>query len=258
MGGGSRDSIMPLQDHFHPPLDVQLPWTGFHSRWATVICDELNDSLLPPRYRAIPLVQLRGGAVEIDAAALREDGWELPTSGPASWTPPAAGGTATIDFTGLDLFEVQVLYDSGGPQLVAAVELVSPANKDRPVNRRVFATTLASYLEYGASVLAVDVATGRHGDLHGDLLELLDVRTDPVWSSPTGLSAVAYRSRRENAHTNIDWWTEPLAVGAPLPTMPLWIGVGIHVPIDLESTYGKTFARLRMPLVSHPADRSGT
>ena len=248
---------MPLQDHFRPPLEIHLPWTGFHSRWANVICDELNDSLLPPRYRAIPLVQLKGGVIEIDAATLREDGWEMPVVGPGGWVPPAAGGTATIDFIGLDLFEVQVLYDSGGPQLVAAVELMSPANKDRPANRRAFATKIASYLEYGASVLVVDVVTDRHGELHAELLRLLDVQADPVWSSPSGLSAVAYRPRRENAHTNIDWWTEPLTVGAPLPTMPLWIGVGIHVPIDLERTYVRTFERLRMPLGSPPAERNG-
>ena len=52
---------MPLQDHFHPPLSKSLPWTAFHSRWATEIADELNRSLLPPRYRAWANVQLIKG-----------------------------------------------------------------------------------------------------------------------------------------------------------------------------------------------------
>jgi hypothetical protein len=246
---------MPLQDHFRPPLSVRCPWTGFHSTWANTICDELNDSLLPPRFHAIPNVQLSGTSVEIDVATLREDGWQVPTNGPGSWVPPAAGGTATIDFTGLDLFEVQVIYESGGPQLVAAIELLSPANKDRPANRRLFATKCASYLEDGASALIVDIVTERHGSSHADLLDLLDVRTSPAWNSPTGLSAVAYRARRENAHTNIDWWTEVLTLGECLPKMPLWIGIDVQVPIDLEATYKRTFERLRMPFPS--AERNG-
>lgn len=246
---------MPLQDHFRTPLTKTLPWTGFHSRWASAISDELNARLLPPRYRAIPNVQLGGGTVEIDIATLREDGWAPPKSGPGSWEPPAAGGTAVIDFTGLDLFEVQVFYSGDRLELVAAVELVSRANKDRPATRRVFATKYASYLEQGASVLVVDVVTDRQASLHAELLGLLDVRTETAWSSPTGLSAIAYRPRRDNEHTNIDWWPEALSVGSKLPIMPLWIAAGVQVPVDLEGTYLTTFERLRFPIP--PAERNG-
>jgi Protein of unknown function (DUF4058) len=248
---------MPLQDHFHPPLRTRCPWTGFHSAWANTISEGLNGSLLPPRYHAIPMVRLAGGSVEIDVAALREDGWEPPTSGPGSWLPPPAGGTATIDFTGLDLFEVQVIYDNGDSQLVAAIELVSPANKDRPASRRAFATKCANYLEQGASVIVVDIVTEASFSLHGELMTILDLQATNLWSSPSGLSAVAYRAQRENGRTNIDWWPESLALGAQLPTMPLWIAVGVQVPVHLESTYTKTLERLRLPLESHSADRNG-
>lgn len=248
---------MPLQDHFRPPLRTRCRWSGVHSAWVNTICDDLNGSLLPPRYHAIPNVQSAGGSVEIDLATLWEDGWELPTSGPGSWVPPAAAGTATIDFTGPEPFEVQVLYDLGGPQLVAAVELISPANKDRPASRRAFALKCANYLEQGTSVVVVDVVTERAMDLHAELLTILELDTAGAWASPTGLYAIAYRSRRENAHINLDWWPEALAVGSPLPKMPLWIALGVQVPVDLEATYLKTFERLRMPLAPPPADRNG-
>jgi hypothetical protein len=232
---------MPLHDHFRPPLSKVLPWTGFHSRWATEIADRLN-LVLPPRYRAIANVQLGGGMVEIDVATLREEGWTGPEAG---WSPPAAAGTAVVDFAGLDVFEVQVLYDGDDCQLVAAVELVSRRNKDRPAARRAFAMKCANYLDQGAAVLAVDVVTDRKMDLHAELLGLLNQTS--AWHSPTGLYAIAYRARRVNAHTEIDWWPEALAVGQPLPAVPLWIGTDVSVRIDLEETYAATFERLRLP-----------
>jgi hypothetical protein len=201
-------------------------------------------------------VQLSGATVEIDVATLREDGWEPPSVDRVGWEPPAAAGTAVIDFTGLELYEVLVLYSGDGQQLVGAVELLSRSNKDRPANRRVFVTKCASYLEQGASVLVVDVVTDRHAPLHGELLEILGVKQEVVWTSPSGLSAIAYRPRRENEHTNIDWWTEPLAIGSKLPKMPLWIGIDVNVPIDLESTYMKTFEYIRVPIPS--PERNGT
>lgn len=48
------------------------------------------------------------------------------------WAPPKPIATAPLDFQDPDVFEVQVLNEDEGPRLVAAIELVSPANKDRP------------------------------------------------------------------------------------------------------------------------------
>ena len=89
------------------------------------------------------------------------------------------------------------------------------------------------------------------------LLSILDVCSEQVWSSSTGLSAIAYRPRRENAHTQIDWWTEALKLGSILPTMPLWIGTDIQVPVALETTYVATFERLRTPLVIQMSENNG-
>jgi hypothetical protein len=150
-----------------------------------------------------------------------------------------------VDFAGLDLFEVQVLYNGDQYELVAAVELVSRRNKDRPAARRVCAMKCANRLEQGAAVLAVDVVTDRKMDLHAEMLGLLN--QSPARASPTGLYAIAYRSRRVNAHTEIDWWPAVLAVGRPLPARPPWIGSGVSARIDLEATYPATFERLRLP-----------
>jgi hypothetical protein len=124
------------------------PWRGFHSAWAAAIARLLNHGGLPAGFYAIPNMELEG-PVEIDVAALRERPADQATAaeeGPASWAPPEAALTVTLDFPPLDLVEVQVLFDEDGPRLVAAVDLVSPSNEDRPGQRRAFAVKCVSYL----------------------------------------------------------------------------------------------------------------
>ena len=59
----------------------------------------------------------------------------------------------------------------GAPEL--AVEIVSPANKDRLENRRVFAAKCAALLQRGVSVSIVDLVSNRRFNLYSELLDLL-------------------------------------------------------------------------------------
>ena len=68
---------MPLLDHFNPPLNRTHPWRSFHGAWAAAIARLLNQGVLPPGYYAVPLVD-RDGPIEIDVAALRQDGTQRP------------------------------------------------------------------------------------------------------------------------------------------------------------------------------------
>src|SRR5262245_8005400 len=131
---------MPLRDHFHPPLSVERPWDGVHSAWASAIASLLNGDLLPEDYFAIPQVTA-GGRIEIDVATMQEQLTSGPSDGAvatAAWAPAKAPLTAPIDFVELGGFEVQVMQQLGGPRLRAAIELVSPGNKDRASHRRAF------------------------------------------------------------------------------------------------------------------------
>src|SRR4051812_21868032 len=135
---------MPLLDHFHPPLSISHPWKGFHSAWANAITNHLND-VLPDGYYAIPEVPL-GDQIEIDVASLEQAGnGTAARSGTATvaWAPPQL--TAIVDFARVQGVEIHVFQDSGGPQLRAAIELVSPANKDRPRSRLTFAGKCVGY-----------------------------------------------------------------------------------------------------------------
>jgi hypothetical protein len=205
------DRDVPLLDHFHPPLSVSHPWMGFHSTWATTMAQVLNRELLPGDYCAIPNVQLGG-----------QDG--------------------------IDVFEVQVLRDFGGPQLRAAVELVSPANKDRPGQRRAFAIKCASYLQRGVSVVVIDVVTERTADLHAQLMETLNLATANPWRPASNLYAVAYRTATpaDGGQPQLEAWPEPLRLAEPLATLPLWIDTDLPLPLHLEESYLAACESLRI------------
>ena len=72
-----------------------------------------------------------------------------------------------------DDIEVQVFSTSTGATLVAAIELVSPGNKDRPETRGAFAAKCVSYLTRGIGLIVVDIVTNRLANLHNEVMTLL-------------------------------------------------------------------------------------
>src|SRR5439155_16030602 len=120
----------------------------------------LNQGVLPSGYYAVPLVD-RDGPIEIDVAALREAGPEGEAIAPQPWTAPAPGLAVAVELPPADAVEVQVFADDGDPRLTAAIELISPRNKDRPQARQAFAVKCVAYLQQGSSVVLVDTVTTR-------------------------------------------------------------------------------------------------
>jgi len=100
---------------------------------------------------------------------------------------------------------------------VAAVELVSPGNKDRPDTRRAFAAKCASYLQMGIGLVIIDVVTERSGNMHDELVELLRQADQFSFPTPADLYTAAYRPRRRTSGDQIDIWTFGLELGQPLP-----------------------------------------
>jgi hypothetical protein len=241
---------MPLLDHFHPPLMGQRHWEGFHSRWAVAMSDALN-LVLPKEYFAESQVTL-GTRIEVDIATLTEEDTSAaaPANGPATavqtqvWAPPTPAAVMPGEFP--DDFEVQVFSTMAGPALVAAVELVSPGNKDRADAPRAFAAKCAAYLQRGIGLIVVDIVTSRHANLHDELVALMGHVNGFAFPEPAALYATAYRPAHRQERNEIDLWREPLAVGRPLPTLPLAVrGLGC-LPIDLEATYQEARQRGRI------------
>ncbi len=133
----------------------------------------------------------------------------------------------------------------GGPSLVAAIELVSPGNKDRAEHRRAFAIKCAAYLQQGTGLIVVDVVTNRRASPLRDLLELLD-RTDALPVDEGALSAVAYRPLQHAEQAQIELRIRPVAVNQELPTLPLALDAGQVLAVDFEAAYEEARQRSRM------------
>lgn len=145
--------MMALQDHFHPPLSLRQHWHAFHNAWATYIASDLNRHL-PAGYFAEPNVQF---GVEIDVAAFDETS-QVGSQGPLEpgvetlWQPSEP--TQTVPFPYItDTIEILLFHHLGGPALVGAVELVSPANKDCPSHRDAFVAKCETHLQQGIGLL---------------------------------------------------------------------------------------------------------
>jgi hypothetical protein len=236
---------MPLLDHFHPPLSDLRHWESFHTAWATEIMRTLNRGVLPAGCFAEAQVHF-GSRVEIDVATFEKEGLQLAQGGDGSaggvavqtWAPPAAALVMPAVFP--DAIEVQVFRTSGGATLVAAIELVSPGNKDRPEARRAFTAKCASYLQQGIGLVIVDVVTERQANLHDELIRLLEQPGQFAFAGQPMLYTVAYRPSRRESGDQIELWPVPLALGQALPTMPLALRGLVTVPLDLEGTYAAT------------------
>src|SRR5579883_1050235 len=240
---------MPLLDHFHPPLAPHRHWESFHVNWAGAIADVLNESLLPEGYFAEEHAQL-GPRVEIDVATFEQ---AQPSARPDSatailptrvWAPPAPALVVPAAFP--EAFEVLVFESEGGTRLVAAIELVSPGNKDRAGERQAFAIKSASYLCRGISLIVIDIVTSRRANLHNEIMRVLGHEDAFAMPAETVLYGVAYRPIVRDAQEQIEAWPSPLAIGGPLPVLPLALNAELALPIDLETTYTAACQRRRL------------
>lgn len=207
---------------------------------------------LPAQYTAGPRVHL-GAQVEVDVATFDSE----PSAGKLD-AQPEASGVATAwapaeptlavetELSDYDEYEVRVYDTRRGRRLVAAIELISPANKDRPEHRSQFTSKCAALLRQGVSVVLVDVVTARNVNLYADLLELIGERDPAFGAEPPATYAVACRWRHRGASRWLETWNHELKVGSPLPCLPLWLTENLAIPLDLEASYEQTCRDLRI------------
>ena len=235
---------MPLRDHFHSP--VRNRWDAVHGGWPMMIVRQLFD-ILPKGFEAAPTVKL-GASFEIDVAAFEHNGSE----GVALSSDSGGGGVATAvapsptltleaDISEFDEYEVRIYDAEFDRHLVAAIELVSPRNKDRPQSRRAFVAKVEALLRQDVCVSIVDLVTNRQANLYAELLESIE-RHDPVLDpDPSAIYSVTIRSRNgKRKPALVDVWYHPMTVGAALPTLPIWLSPDRHVLLPLEAGYEET------------------
>jgi hypothetical protein len=240
---------MPLRDHFRPPLTTVTRWQALHALWPAMLLQRLNP-LLPEGYRAEPSVQL-GTEYEIDIGTIDARPAGLnghPDAGGRGGTAVLTAHAPTVNVaTELeepDEASVRVYGDDG--ELVAAVELVSPRNKDRPDSRRDFAEKVAALVRRGVCVSVVDVVGNKHFNLYADALDLLG-HTDPSVGARPPMYAATCRTVGRRPDRRFQAWSHPLMIGQPLPTVPLWLTDELSLDLNLEVSYEDAYQALRLP-----------
>ena len=235
---------MPLLDHFRPPLNLRRGWRGFHSHWAANLATSLN-RVLPDGWFAEDSTETEG-EIEVGIADERSlattDGDEpsvLPLAD--AYRPPAPLAVADFQTAG-DTTEVRVYDATAGPVLAGSIELVSPANKDRPATRAAFLAKCENHLRLGIGCAVVDTVTRLRANLHAELMAELGADGPPLGP----LYATSYRPARVDGRTTLEVFGETLRVGGPLPELPLFLKHGPCVGVDLPGTYAETAADLRL------------
>ncbi len=200
--------------------------------------------MLPAGYVAGPRVH-SGSQIEIDVAAFEKD-----ESPPISGTTEGNGGVATAvwaparpslavetSLPDFDEYEVRIYDARRGRHLVAAIEIVSPGNKDRPEHRNAFVGKCAALLQRGVAVSIVDLVTIRQFNLYAEVLAFVG-HSDPTLSDPPPpIYATSCRWVKKEKRTILEAWAHVLTVGEPLPTLPLWLTADLVIPLDLEQSY---------------------
>ncbi len=239
---------MPFRDHFRPPVSKRHSWEEVHGGWPMMIIQKLAP-LLPEGYQAGPRVHL-GSYFEVDIGTSEHD--DAPQTRPQSADD---GGVATVPQAELsletdssDVSEYEVLiYDvQQEKRLVAAIEIISPANKDRPIHRNNFVAKCAALLQQDVCVVLVDIVTIRTDNLYLELLDHFELTDSDMSENDEGVYAAYCRTRRMETKTIFDFWRKPLKLGKPLPTLPLWLTEEFSIPLDLEASYEDTCRLLRI------------
>src|ERR1700730_12052240 len=156
---------MPLRDHFRSPVNDTHSWDEVHGGWPMEIVRHLT-TILPAGFRAAPKVHL-GSPFEVDVSTYDLDSPHPDTNvdsgngGPFTLTALSPTLTIEADLSEQDEYEVRIYDVERGRQLVGAIEIVSPSNKDRPDVRERFVGKVAFLLQQGVCVSLVDLVSTR-------------------------------------------------------------------------------------------------
>lgn len=242
---------MPLRDHFRSPLDDVHSWDELHGMWPAMIVQKLIQ-VLPEPYFAAPGVHL-GTLYEVDIGTYRRpveksNGFDVSEGGVAvaTYSPPKPTLTLEPQLPKQDVYEVRIYDSRRNRNLVAAIEILSPSNKDRPENRTSFVAKAATLLKNDICVSIVDVVTTSDFNLYAQLMNFVNGVDPALGSEPPPIYAATLRMRYEDRRRMMDNWYHPLAIGQPLPTLPIWLKETWAISLDLETTYEETCRTLRI------------
>ncbi len=233
---------MPLHD-----WGDERGWDSVHPFWLAYLVEWVQPRL-PEGYRAylggVPALTVAAGDGRPDVSVRR---WEQE---PPTTASNVSAATTVIEpdletRAAVRLDPQPAVHVDLGGRLIAAIELVSPRNKDRAAAKATYASRYLGYLRLGVHLMLVDVLPRPRGFSFADTVAA-DLGLD-VPSLPPPFAAV-YRVGEvvpagDELGSLVGVWRRPLSVGQPLPPLPLPLSVHHSVVVDLEETYRRAAQR---------------
>ncbi len=236
---------MPMHDWTRVEAGI---FHAFHVNWIVALSEVLNTGVLPTDYYALPEQQAAGFGPDVLTLQTRPENDDTSGEGSSGGTAtavqvrPKARFTAETDaeFYRRKKSSIAVRHVSGD-RIVAMLEVVSPGNKGSRHALRAFVEKACELLEHRIHLLIIDPFPPGRRDPNGIHAAIWEEVEDKPFELPkdTPLTLVAYE-----CDLTTRAYIEPIAVGAPLPDMPLFLAPNAHVVVPLEATYQTAFAAM--------------
>lgn len=225
---------MPLRD-----WKDERGWGGVHQYWLGHLGRWLRHHL-PEGFRAsvgsVPelTVERAEGQPDVQVRA-----WQPETPRPerlavAPLLEPDVEGVASFAFDP----HLAIHIDFHG-QMIAAIELVSPRNKDRQVAKEKYLSRYLGYLHRNVHLMLVDLLPRPPGFSFLDGIAAAVGLDVPPTPTPFAASFRVGGPLPNGAALSpqLALWRRPLRAGEPLPALPLPLGGAEGIAVDLEATY---------------------
>lgn len=225
----------------------------FHQSWTIALGSALNDGRLPPGFFA--LVEQKAGGPEPDVIALELTPPAESSSGGVATDvrPPKARIITRSDAAGYARKANRITIRHPDGRVVAVIEIVSPGNKDSRHAILAFGQKAFEFLQAGINLLIVDLFPPTPRDPEGIHKVIWDFWCEEPFTLPPDkpLTMASYAVGAE-----VVAYIEPVAVGDPLPEMPIFLSSQRYVPCPLEETYQTAWEQFPAPLKG-PLEEAG-
>lgn len=220
-------------------------WDSVRQPWLTYLLEWVQ-ARLPEGYRAYSgampslLVGASNGKPDVGVRRRQPE----PTATP----PPATTALLEPDLEAVARFEFDpqhAIFVGFHGQLVAAIEVVSPRNKDRGDAKEGYAARYLGYLRQNVHLMLIDLLPRPAGVSFVDAVAAGVGLAIPATPPPC---AASFRVRGPVPQGDVlapmvAVWRRAFQVGQPLPALPLPLNDRMAVTIDLEETYSRAAKR---------------
>jgi len=249
--------VMPIHDWTRVDPGI---FHDFHQAWTIEIRNALNGGGLPPGFFALAEQIVSGPIPDVVTLQRRPAPADMAHGAGAlavAAAPPRARfvTSAEPDLYAARANRIAVKHRLG--RIVAVIEIVSPGNKSSQHALRSFVEKAGELLRQGINLLVVDLFPPSRRDPQGIHKAIWDEIREEPFDLPADkpMTLAAY-----SAGEPMTAYVEPIAVGDPLPALPIFLDQGIYVPAPLETTYQTTWDKCPDPVrevVENPSvDRS--